>query len=266
MSNTLLIHSFQSRLKVWATAVMFFFGVILFEFLGLFSPLRATVQEYSMPLLEGVSRVFVMVGSPLSYLRNFYDTKARIADLELRYSEASVHLAELDSLRKENQELKKFLGEEGVQPGGTGYIGRPIVSFGVPTVALKEGESVISGSGVLVQGVLVGRVSRHSSSLAEVKLLSNSGSSPLLVQTDRGETGLVIGTGVEVLLTQLTSTADVRTGDKILTIAQEQIPAGILVGRVGESRVLPQSAVKTVVVEQYVSFLESFVAYIWSSK
>jgi cell shape-determining protein MreC len=201
--------------------------------------------------VTGFNRVFVAWQGILKLPKSIQ----RIQNLELRLAEVSVSLAELATLRRENEELRFLLGNTD-QAAQRRVITSPIIAFARPAVAVGSANGVEIGSVVLSRGILLGQVSKVSSHEAEVTLLSAVDAKPVLAKTVGGTMGLVRGDGRKILLTEVTQTLPLAIGELVVTVGQLQIEQNLVIGRVTSIQNDPANSVKQAVIEQLTSFFE----------
>ena len=75
--------------------------------------------------------------------------------------------------------------------------------------------------------------------------------------TDSGAQGLIAGDGQAIFLSLVPQDKQVVVGEKVVTIGQEYIPAGVFIGTVAETVGDPAEPTKQLRLEQYVSFFSA---------
>lgn len=180
----------------------------------------------------------------------------RIQDLELRLAAASASLAELETLRRENTELR-FLLTNTDRPNERTLIAAPVIAFARPAINLGSQAGAQPGAMVLSRGTLLGQVEKVEAYESTVRLLFEADSQPILARTDSGVQGLLIGDGKKMLLTQVVKDTTLTVGERVVTVGQPQIEQNIPVGRIVRVDNEPVSSVQSAVVEPYVSFFET---------
>ncbi len=237
-------------------AVISILLIVMAEFVGVLQPFRGSLEKILRPFQRlGISLVQT-ARSPFSYVQSLQTAQRRVQDLEYRYAEASALLSQLDQVQAENQALREMLNASDVTLQKR-VITVPIVSYGRPLIAGGSHEGVQSGQMVLVAQTLVGVVTTVFDDQAEIGLLSQETTQPVLAHTESGVQGLIVGDGKRVLLTELPIDAPVTIGERVVTDGQAGISRDILVGRVATVANSPSAATKVAVVEQLVSFYET---------
>ncbi len=230
----------------------------LLEFFGFLTPLRHLHEWVLRPVLSTSARIVNIIELPYFVTRQSFKTYTYVQDLELRYSEAVAQLGELEGLKKENQELRDLIGQKQISSVIKPIIA-PILAYSQPYIGKGKRDGVKEGDLVMIGKTLIGRVEEVSDSQSIVTLLTSSTSLPLLVKTESGVTGVVAGDGRQLLMKEIPQDAAVQTDERIVTVGQSEVPAGISIGRL---RSLSKSAVNSSQVgsiDQVVSFYESHI-------
>lgn len=193
---------------------------------------------------------------PMSKLKQFWLLRQKLEDLEYRYREASVQLTELEALREENQALRNLL-ENTDQVQGKNLITRPISSFAKPVLALGTNSGLQIGSLVLGEGNLLGVIEEVTKQQARVLLLKNMQTQSVVAKTESGIRGLVKGDGKNVLLTEVSSEAQLNLRERVVTVGQEGIGPDIFIGRIISLKELdPAKSTQEAILQQDVNFYE----------
>lgn len=211
-------------------------------------------------LLTPVRQVFVhLAGTGFSVwqdAQNLPKAAEKIQDLELRLASATVSLAELESLRKENEELRFLLGNTD-RGSERSIIASPIVAFARPALAAGAHSGVQPGAVVLSRNVLLGQVTEVSEYESRVVLLSETASQPVLAKTSSGTTGIVVGDGRRVMLTEVSKEQALTVGDSVITAGQPQIEHNLLIGRITRIFNDPVASVQSAIIQQPTTFFET---------
>jgi cell shape-determining protein MreC len=185
-----------------------------------------------------------------------WQLRARLEDLQYRYSEAAAVVSKMQTLEQENRELRQML-ENTDRSYSQVVISAPVISFAQTLVAAGSDRGIQSGSAVLHQGTLLGLIDRVEEKQSSVILLAQLRERAILVRTSQDVQGLLRGNGREILLTEIPSDAPLHEGDLVFTEAAPGVKAGLLVGRVVKvNRDNQAQATQTAVVEQLVNFFE----------
>ena len=225
------------------------------EFIGIFKIIRKTGEKVIAPILEIDRKIVSVVNEPLWRLKNAYRASYRVKELQQEYSQCLAEAVKIDYLEKENQMLRKIINDSRDQLDEL-TVTTPILSLAVPAIAGGENHNYVSGSMVTANGTLLGVIDKVSASYSLLTLLSSKKMSPVLVETETGLKGLVVGDGKRVLLTELPIDEKVSVGEKVYTLGQPGIKSKILVGVVSQVMKDSAASIQTAVIEQYVDFYQ----------
>lgn len=174
--------------------------------------------------------------------------------------------AELNELKRENQELKKQWGYVKEKP--IDYIAARVV-FRNPDrwhnrVVINRGkkDGVEPKMPIVTSQGLIGRVQAVTGHMADVQLLTDTGDGPGISATIQGENGEVLGIieGYDaqkkrLLLKKVPVTAKIKVGETVVTSRLSDIyPGGILIGTVAEIKPGESGAEQLVYVKPSATF------------
>lgn len=228
--------------------------VILLDYLGYLklSTARQMIADWQAKNYASWQKL----SQPILNLRQFWQLRQRLEDLEYRYREASVQLGELEALKSENAALKKLLENTDRRLDKT-IISRPIASFAKPVLALDQAEEVMVGAMVLGEGSLLGRIEEINYGQARVILLKDMRTMGVLAKSESGVMGIVRGDGRSVLFSEIDSEMILMLNERVLTVGQEGIAPDILIGRIASIKDRdPAQATQEAIVEQAVNFYQ----------
>ncbi|NMA29466.1 MAG: hypothetical protein GX943_00155, partial [Candidatus Pacebacteria bacterium] len=176
-------------------------------------------------------QVILTLTQPVTKLRQFWQLRQKLEDLEYRYREASVQLTELEALREENEALRDLL-ESSNRALEKNLITRPISSFSKPVLAIGSDSALRPGSLVLGEGNLLGIIENVSQQQARVLLLKNMLNQGVVAKTESGVKGIVKGDGKNIILSEVLSEETLNLRERVLTVGQEGIDPDIFIGRI----------------------------------
>jgi rod shape-determining protein MreC len=202
------------------------------------------------------------VEQPLYILNGMYSSSQELSQIKVMYAQSLAQLTELESLKKENQQLRQMIENRHLSLNER-IVAAPIVSYGYPAISVGINQEVREGNLVLVADTLLGRVVKVSQEESRIELLSSKEAQPVLVQTQSGLQGIVQGTGRGIVLTQLPPDVTVNPGERVTTLGQPGIKSGILVGIISADQVQATSPIKTVPLDQLVSFYTTSLVEVW---
>lgn len=238
--------------------------LILTEFFGVLMPIRQRMERLLIPWQARGAKVARLMLTPFFFLEKTVKDYHYTQDLELRLSEALAETERLSMLEEENAELRELLSLPEPKSGQRS-LGVSILSYGRPLIQLSNATIPSLGSPVLTHGTVVARVTGIQGDFLELVLLSERQSQALLVKTQSGAEGILIGNGKQIILTEVDREASLQAGDQIYTMGQEAVPPGLFVGRIQRINTPDSSPVQTAVIEQLESFYENTVVEIRGS-
>jgi len=190
---------------------------------------------------------------PFFVLEQERENAAATAELKKSYAHALARLSELEAVEKENQALRAVITQTSGKVEKK-RLAAPVLSYALTAVALGSDDGVQSGALVYIADVLVGRITTVSRDQAQVQLFSSRDAEPVLVITESGIEGLLVGTGKRTELTQIPIQAVVTQGERLTTVGQPGIPPGQFVGIVASVSQPATAPMQTAVIDQLQSF------------
>ncbi len=222
--------------------------------LGLTKPVKAQLEKISLPITTQANQVVFWFGQQLEVFSDRAASRRRVEELEQNYSRALAQIAQLQSLETENQELRRLLE---LEPRATEtVVASTVIAYGQPSLNLGSEAGLRVGQPVLAAKNLVGLIDGISSQQAQVLLLTQNRTKPLLAETESGVTGLVVGDGRRLLLTEVSKTAELKIGELVVTSGQEGISADLVIGRVSELIDQATAPTQEAVLEPAISFYD----------
>ncbi len=238
--------------------VILLFGIT--EFLGLMTPVRGIGERLFSPLLGFSTQLIEITLMPYHLVKKNMLGYQYIRDLELKYSQAAAESAELANLRAENAELRALIEKkDSFQSLNNQVIIAPIVSYGQPFIGKGQEDGVNEGNLILLGDTFIGRVGKTSAHQAEVILLQQASSQPVLAKTESGVSGVIVGDGKQLVLKELPTDTEIKTGEKISSEGQPGVPKGMFIGTVKEVQKQANSSMQTAIITQVASFYESHI-------
>jgi len=259
MWRSFLLFSNRVQAKRWLIVAGVGLILILLSFAGVSNNLTQWGHCQLQPLLRFNVRVMTEAYRSTNNIRTWKTTARRVQDLELKLAHTQAQLSQLDQLQAENSELRQLLNSSDRSLNRV-TITRPIVSLAQPAIFFDQSfgdQSLVRvGSPVLVEETLVGLVSKIDANLAYISLLWQEETPLILVETQAGVQGILRGNGKYVLLTEVPTDQELIIGERVATTGQEGIEQGLYVGEIQSIQSGHSSAVKTAIIQQYVSFYE----------
>jgi cell shape-determining protein MreC len=233
---------------------IFLVFIFLLDFLGLLA--LPNLRRLAINWQAANYQAILILVRPVTKLKEFWQLRTKLEDLEYRYREASVQLTELEALREENQALRKLL-ENSDRVLAKNLITRPISSFAKPVLAIGSDSGLQIGSLVLGEGHLLGVVEELSQQQARVLLLKNMLDQGIVAKTESGVRGIVKGDGKNILLTEVNSEETLNLRERVVTVGQEGIAPDIFIGRIISLKELAAAkSTQEAILQQDVNFYE----------
>lgn len=236
--------------------------VILAERVGWSGAITSNVQKVLIPFASEVTSFIQFVEQPLYSLNSMHSSAAELTKIKALYAQSLSQLTELETLQKENQQLRQMIENRHLSLKER-IVAAPVVSYGYPAVSAGSAQSAREGNLILVADTLLGRIVEVGPEESRVELLSSKDAQPVLVETESGLQGIVKGTGRSIVLTQLPPDSNTNVGERVSTLGQPGIKSGIFVGIISGDQTQATSPIKTVPLDQLVSFYTTSLVEIW---
>lgn len=244
------------RLSQWQKALFLVACLVILDVAGFSQKITAGAAQGLLPIkqlwVKSLNSIYVSWQS----VQKLPKSVERIQDLELRLAESSSSLAELATLRRENEELR-FLLTNTDRSNDRTIITAPVIAFAHPALGVGSQAGVTEGAVVLSRNTLLGQVTQVSAYDAQVTLLLETAARPVLAQTDAGVKGIITGDGRKVLFTQVPKESVLTIGERVVTLGQPQIEQNLLIGKIVKVINEPAASVQSAVIEQSASFFET---------
>jgi cell shape-determining protein MreC len=246
-----------------AMSLLMIGAVVVLEFFGVLQPVRRLGEWMLVPVMNRAAQCVHALKLPYFVIRQSYRSYTSVKELELEYSRATSQLADLESLKKENEELRELVKQKQSSSGEAATIA-PILVYSQPRIGKGNRDGIQSGDLVMIVQTLIGRVNEVSDSQSSLTLLTATHSLPILVKTESGVTGVVVGNGSQLLMKEIPQDADIQVGQRVLTVGQAEVPRGLSVGRIQSISHLAVNSSQVAVIDQVVSFYESHLVEVQS--
>lgn len=244
------------ELQQYWLGIIILTGVLLVvENLSGLQRFRGVIERVAQPFQKVGVEVVHAIELPYRVAEESYNSYRKIQDLELRYGEMAAVVGQQANLQMEIDELRKMLNAT-ASTGQTERILMPILGYSQPIIANTQ-HNFETGDPIFINGVFVGQVGKLSQNQAQVNLFTQLFSQPILAKTETGTTGLVFGTGKEIIMREIPIEQQVSVGQKVFTSGQERILPNWYIGRVREIERHEGSPTQSVYIDQGVSFFEA---------
>lgn len=257
---------YQPKLRpFWYSVVMaasVLASILLITATGLFISFRDVVLALSAPVLEKNTQIVSVVTLPLRGIFSGVRKQDQVRSLSLEVSALQSRVAELEYVESENKALRALL-ENSDRTLDEVRVTTPIVSLAYPAVSVGSEDGVSKNRAVVLSGTLVGVIDEVFPEQSKVLLLSQSQLKPVLVRTESGVEGVVMGDGRGVIMKHIPREIEIEEGERVFTLGQEGIRKNMFVGKIGRITADPSAPTKEAIIEQYVSFYDAVVVEVW---
>lgn len=230
---------------------------------GIVVPVERAIGRVVIPLAERSAYAVRVALSPLSVLAQSYRARSELEQLQKDHAIALSELSQLERVREENEALRRMLENRHLELKERS-IAAPIVSYTQPTISAGTEQGVREGQLVSAGGVLLGTIDEVRDRQATVLLFTQPRrTEQVLVQTASGAEGILQGRGSYAVISHLSWLDPVVRGERVVTIGQPGIPAGELVGIVGQSVSDETEPFHSVRLEQLETFYKTPFVEVW---
>lgn len=260
--KTLHVSNSQTIIHNLVLSVVVVSTVLLLSVTGLFTQFQLGVLTLSNPIVQQSAVLVATVTRPLESIFSGIRKDEKIKNLSFEVSALQSRVADLEYVEAENKALRALL-ENSDRTLSEIRVAAPIVSLAYPAVSLGSNAGILPNRAVVLSGTLIGVVTEVFSEQSRVMLLSQSHIKPILVRTESGVEGVVIGDGKSVLMKHIPREIEVHEGERVFTLGQEGIRKNMFVGKISRVIAQPSAPTKEATIEQYVSFYDALVVEIW---
>lgn len=209
---------------------------MLLDTMGALRWLRGSIEMVMNPELRMLSGISRGVDGIIESVRFSASGKARLEDLERELAAAQKKVMEVEHIKEENEQLKKVLGSTTLSgrfrltPARVLTTGSPLV---IEQAGFSPGQVVVTS-----EGSLVGSIERTGTWSARVRLPTdvNSRLGVSIILPDGKTTGgeLHGAFGASMTVEKILGDIPLSPGQLVVTRgAQESMPPGILIGKIG---------------------------------
>jgi len=242
--------------REWLVLVVAVCIIMITEYVGLLKPIRSVTEKiWSWVAVPTASLTYAAV-DPFTTWRAQRQALNQLDQLQLQYSQVQATITQLQALKTENDNLRSLISS-GSGTVKVRAITTPIIAYGQPMIAAGTDQNLFEGEPILVGQTMVGIVNQVSDHQSSVLLVSQENGPKVLARTESGVSGILMGDGKQVLLTEIPIDSKLTPGEKVVTQGQTGIRPALLIGTISQVKAEPQASVQTAVVEQMVSFYES---------
>lgn len=225
--------------KTQFVVVVFLSFVLLYILYSIWNlPFQLLATKVILPSARAVADLGDRVVSPIRLISRINELDKVNKNLEQQKNDLE---AEIVRIKEENRFCQQVGMEENILQGRqvlvARIIGRTPQNFNQTLIVDKgSNDGVEEKSAVLSNGYLVGQVKSVEAKTSTIVLISNHNSITTAMLESSREQGLVQGSLEGLILTDIPSSTEVRSGDKVLSSGLGgEIPEGLLIGQISSS-------------------------------
>ncbi len=231
--------TFSGRATLFAFLIAVTLLLIFLHIRGLLRPVESALVEIPRPFIYVLSGTGHSIGNFFGYFSSVSRLNNQNAILVDRVRELEQENVALQQYKLQNEMLKKELGFRDTAKfnliPGTVIAKDPSAFSETIIINIGSKDGVQTGSGVLSQGVLIGRISEVETFTSKVLLVTDSHSAIDVQVGNTGDQGIVHGTSSGMALDMVSQNTQLNKGDLLVTAGlTQQLPKGILLGSVGD--------------------------------
>ncbi len=225
---------------VFATVLVVIFGLLIMQAKGWLQPVEYAVLQAPRPIAATFRTVVSPIKTIVTTLASLRGLVAENGELKARMAELQLKQVEYDKLAGENELLKNELGfvdstELNLSPCTVLSVDPQDLSDAL-IINCGESQGIKVGQAVISNGFLVGKII-YVGNITSTALLITSPQSSVDAKISRNNTeGVLKGSfGSGIVFDLVSQNAEVETTDLLVTAGiNDRIPAGILIGEVGQ--------------------------------
>lgn len=243
----------NSQLRQFGILALVVVSIFMLERVGWASVLKQGTLTALQPIEYFGMRSAAVLEFPFYLVENEQKSAIEVQELKKSYAKALARLSELEAVEKENAALRAVVADTSKRREKR-RLAAPVLSYAMTAVAVGSDDGVQEGALVYISDVVMGRVLSVTKNQSQIVLFSARDSDPVLVQTESGIQGLLVGTGKRVELTQVPVQSVLTPGERVTTVGQPGISPGQFVGVVASVAQPATAPMQTAVVDQLHSF------------
>lgn len=256
------LQSKYQTVKLFTSYIVVLLLLVLLQVIKLTQPLQQMLSYVITPLTTFSSQVVSRANNGIEDVVSTWSAVEKLEQLQKENAVLQAEIALFDGIKKENESLKAMIGSTTTNSTQeTKNIGR-VINYASPLIELNTPEKVSVGSLVTAEGTLLGVITEIFQNQAKVELLSSLQIKPLIVKTDSGVEGILVGNNKRIVITEMPRDATIKQGEKVVTVGQEGTPANIFIGTISERIDQPTSPVLSANIVQPISFFSTTIVEI----
>ncbi|MCA9349631.1 rod shape-determining protein MreC [Candidatus Saccharibacteria bacterium] len=217
--------------------VLIMSGLMLIWNLGLFSPIRYSIEKFNNSLSGAVGKRVSDISQDWEIIGSLGEISQENKELEEQVGQLRQQLIDIEEAARENRDLRSQLD---VQAKTSWQLQSANLVSGSATnlrktltIDIGSSQGIVKGMAVVYRSSLIGLVEEVGQTSAQVVLLTDPAFRLAGLTQDSREIGLLQGQpGQGVQLRQLALDGEVKAGERVITRGNQLVPKGINVGTI----------------------------------
>ncbi|NCN24219.1 MAG: hypothetical protein COU65_00890 [Candidatus Pacebacteria bacterium CG10_big_fil_rev_8_21_14_0_10_42_12] len=230
--------------------------VAVAEFSGWFGVIKSSSEKFINPILSKSSSGTQNLLDPIFRFSRYPSLAARLSSLEYDYAQSLSRISQLERELRETESIRAALSES-AQTKSAPFLTTTLISYTQPGIAAGSDQGVKEGMLVLVAGTAVGTISHVEATQSTTSLFSQTGRHPIIVTSESGVQGVLEGDGRHIYLTLVPQGSVLNSGERVVTVGQENIGAGVFIGKISVVEENSAAPTKRAQIDQLVSFFSA---------
>ena len=253
---------FKFQRKITVIILVFCLIIILSYYLGLSRLTTRYITIFTNPIIATANYTAAALSDFLAVYLARADLSKKNDDLNQKLIELAKKNVALETLRQENEWLKKelkFFDEQKENYLLARVLGRNL-DYAASQIIINQGLSRGLKPGLAVttnQGIIIGKISSVEENISHVRLLSDNVSKiAVTVAGDKSALGIAQGLhNINLKIDLLAKDIKINENDLVATSGlEENIPAGLIIGRVSKVEATPEKYWQEALVEPAVDY------------
>ena len=248
--------------KITVIILIFCLIIILSYYLGFSRLTTRYITILTNPVIATANYTAAALSDFLAVYLTRADLTKKNNDLNQKLIELAQENIELKTLRLENEWLKKelkFIDEQEENYLLARVLGRNL-DYAATQIVINQGLSQGLKPGLAVttnQGIIIGKISSVEENISHVRLLSdNTSKIAITVMADKSALGIAQGLhNINLKIDLLPKDIKINENDLVATSGlEENIPAGLIIGRISKVETAPEKYWQEALVEPAVDY------------
>lgn len=234
----------SSNTKKYIRVIAVIMLLIFLHFIGILAPVESAIVKTFNPVLSNFYSAGFYLRSAYNKQTDKTDLPAAVKRLNDEVRRLTAENSRLKALKEENQILREYLKFS--KENKTEFVLANIVSRrGLNSDSLDKKiiigkgarDGIKNGAAVVSEGVIVGKVVNSKDNMSEICLITGEGCKLAATIQNTGKTsGIISGDmGLTIKMKFIPQTDKIKINDTVITSGlEENIPRGLVIGRVAD--------------------------------